>query len=273
MSKFRRIKHRVDFILNILQKILIILILQLFCSPQNIIAQDTLSVEKPSKQGKKEKRAADTLSSDSLVVNDPVKSRKKGKTTVMDITNDSLPVPVSLKPVRKGDPMKATMISAVFPGGGQLYNRKYWKLPVVYAVFGGLFYSISKNSENYQLYYKGYMDFTDDIKETDSYLDFVPGDPAAYDPVLHPGTANPASTANVEEQMLRLIDYHKRYRDLSIILTGVWYLVQLLDANVDASLMEYDVSDNLELTFYPSMITLPGRSSAAGLNLHLTIAF
>lgn len=169
--------------------------------------------------------------------------------------------------------MKATMMSAVFPGGGQLLNRKYWKLPIVYAGFGALFYSISSNSKNYQLYYKGYMDFTDDIKETDSYLDFVPGNRAAYDPVFAPDKYNPANAALVEERMLRLVDYHKRYRDLSIILTGVWYLAQLLDANVDASLMEYDVSDNLALSVYPSMITLPGRSSVAGLNLHLTMAF
>lgn len=259
--------------MDTLKNISIILILQLFCTPQNIIAQDTLSVENSSKKESKEKLTVETLSTDSLVVTNPVKSGKKGKTTVMDITNDTLPEPVSLKPVRKGDPMKATMISAVFPGGGQLFNRKYWKLPIVYAGFGVLFYSISSNSDNYQLYYKGYTDFTDDIKETDSYLDFIPGDPAVYDPVLAPDTYNPALAANVEEQMLRLVDYHKRYRDLSIILTGVWYLVQILDANVDASLMEYDVSDNLELSFYPSMITLPGRSLAAGLNLHLTMAF
>jgi len=190
----------------------------------------------------------------------------------MDISNDTLPVPVSLKQVRKGDPMKATMLSAVFPGGGQIYNRKYWKLPVVYGGFGVLLYTTSSNSKNYQLYYKGYMDFTDDIKETDSYLDFVPGDPSTYDPVLYPG-ANPANTALVEERMLRLVDYHKRYRDLSIILMGVWYMATILDANVDASLMEYDVSDNLELSFYPAMMNFPGRSPVAGLNLQLTMAF
>ena len=233
----------------------------MFCLAQNLIAQDTLSVEKRDS----------ILLSDSLVVNTPEKSRKRGKTTVIDISNDTVPVPVSLKPVRKGDPMKASMMSAVFPGGGQIFNRKYWKLPIVYAGFGVLLYTTSSNSKNYQMYYKGYMDFTDDIKETDSYLDFVPGDRESYDPI-YPGS-NPASTALVEERMLRLVDYHKRYRDLSIILMGVWYMASILDANVDASLMEYDVSDNLELSFFPSMINLPGRSSVAGLNLHLTMAF
>jgi hypothetical protein len=256
-----------------LQKILIIFIPVMLWAPQSITAQDTLSVNKTSGSGKEAKKADDAITSDTLVVTNPPRSRKKDKTTVIDITNDTLPVPASPVVKRKGDPMKATMMSVVFPGGGQIYNRKYWKLPIVYIGFGALLYSISSNSKNYQLYYKGYMDFTDDIKETDSYLDFVPGDPAAYDPVLYPDTYNPANAAQVEEKMLRLVDYHKRYRDLSFILTGVWYMAQILDANVDASLMEYDVSDNLELTFYPSMITLPGRSPGAGLNLHLTMTF
>jgi hypothetical protein len=187
--------------------------------------------------------------------------------------SDTLFVPPNLKPKRKSDPMKATMMSVVFPGGGQIYNKKYWKLPIVYVGFGALFYAIQSNSKNYQMYYKGYMDFTDDIKETNSYLDFVPGDPAAYDPVLYPETYDPANAQLIEEKMLRLIDYHKRYRDLSIILTGVWYLAQILDANVDASLMEYDVSDNLDITFSPTMINIPGRQPGTGLNLQLTLAF
>ncbi|MBI5010393.1 MAG: hypothetical protein HZB98_12260 [Bacteroidia bacterium] len=120
------------------------------------------------------------------------------------------------------------------------------------------------------------MDFTDEIPETTRYFEFLNPDiydPSTYDPVLHPETYDPANAQLVEEKMLRLVDYHKRYRDLSIILTGVWYMAQILDANVDASLMDYDVSDNLELTFYPSMITLPGRSPGAGFNIHLTMAF
>jgi len=241
--------------------------------PQNIIAQDTLSVKKPSGEEKKEQKADQSQASDSLIVTKSSKSKNKQKTTVVDISNDTLHFLAVPKPKKKGDPMKATMMSAVFPGGGQIYNKKYWKLPIVYAGFGVLFYAIRSNSTNYQMYYKGYMDFTDDIKETNSYLDFVPGDPAAYDPVLYPETYNPANAQAIEEKMLRLVDYHKRYRDLSIILTGVWYMAQILDANVDASLMEYDVSDNLEITFAPTMINIPGRPPGTGLNLQLTMVF
>ena len=259
------------FILKIFHKITIILFLQLFCASQNITAQDTLVVTTPSGSDKKEKIRNDSFLADTLVVTKASRTKKRQETTIVDISNDTMGEPVKMKPLRKGDPMKATMMSAVFPGGGQIYNRKYWKLPIVYAGFGALIYSFSSNSNFYQMYYKGYMDFTDDIRETDSYLEFVPGDPTVYDPV-YPG-ANPASTVLVKERMIRLMDYHKRYRDLSIILTGVWYLAQILDANVDASLMEYDVSDNLDLTFYPSVIKTPGGPSGPGFNLALRMTF
>jgi hypothetical protein len=156
--------------------------------------------------------------------------------------------------------MKASMLSAVFPGGGQIYNRKYWKLPIVYGGFGALFYMYKTNSDNYQMYYKGYLDLTDKTRGGSSYLKFI----TDY---------NPANDSWYGEQMLRLIDYHKRYRDLSYILTGVWYLAQILDANVDASLLNYDVSENLDLTLAPKMFNTPGMQPFAGLGLRFTLTF
>ena len=79
------------------------------------------------------------------------------------------------------------MLAVAFPGLGQIYNRKYWKIPVVYAGFGALFYTASFNSKNYKLYMKAYQDFTDDIPETQSYMSLIiPADPKTYDPVLYP---------------------------------------------------------------------------------------
>lgn len=235
-----------------IRKILILAVLFVICTLKVIVAQDTLSISEDLKQDRK---------------------LRKERTTVTDVTNDTLPVIVKPSKIRNGDTMKATMMSAVFPGGGQIYNRKYWKLPIVYAGFGGLIYFFTSNTNNYQMYYRGYMDFKDDIPETDSYTKFILFDPKTYDPVLHPESYNPATAKLIEERILRMVDYHKRYRDLSIILTGVWYMAQILDANVDASLMNYDVSDNLELSFYPSMMTLPGRAPGTSFNLHLTLAF
>jgi hypothetical protein len=183
------------------------------------------------------------------------------------------------KPVKhkfQAEPLKATMMAVVFPGLGQIYNRKYWKIPLVYAGFGGLIYSAGINSKNYNLHMKAYQDFNDVIPETQSYLvleSLKNLDPTTYDPVLYPATANPSTTQYVKDGMLRLIDYYKRYRDLSYIGIAGWYLLSVLDANVDASLFNYDISDNLELAVFPVQISLPGGFMGAGVNVGMKITF
>jgi hypothetical protein len=183
------------------------------------------------------------------------------------------------KPVKhkfQAEPLKATMMAVVFPGLGQIYNRKYWKIPLVYAGFGGLIYSAGINSKNYNLHMKAYQDFNDVIPETQSYLvleSLKNLDPTTYDPVLYPATANPSTTQYVKDGMLRLIDYYKRYRDLSYIGIAGWYLLSVLDANVDASLFNYDISDNLEIAVFPVQISLPGGFMGAGVNVGMKITF
>jgi hypothetical protein len=183
------------------------------------------------------------------------------------------------KPVKhkfQAEPLKATMMAVVFPGLGQIYNRKYWKIPLVYAGFGGLIYSAGINSKNYNLHMKAYQDFIDVIPETQSYLVLASLknlDPTTYDPVLYPATANPSTTQYVKDGMLRLIDYYKRYRDLSYIGIAGWYLLSVLDANVDASLFNYDISDNLEIAVFPVQISLPGGFMGAGVNVGMKITF
>lgn len=169
------------------------------------------------------------------------------------------------------EPLKATMLAVALPGMGQVYNRKYWKIPVVYAGFGGLVYAIGKNSTFYSTYMKAYQDFTDDIPETNSYMTLkgLEGeDPASYDRIK-----NPKSYSHYKDQMLRLIDYYKRYRDLSYIGIGFWYIITILDANVDASLFNYDVSNNLDFAVSPVHTTLPGGGSGAGINVSLVLNF
>lgn len=169
--------------------------------------------------------------------------------------------------------MKATMMAVAFPGLGQIYNRKYWKIPLVYAGFGGLAYYLSYNSSNYDIFIKAYQDFTDKIPETQSYLKIIRADPVDYDPVLHPDTYEPSSAKYYEDGMLRTIDAFKRYRDLSYIGIGVWYLISILDANVDASLYNYDVSENLNIAIFPGQVMLPGGFTGAGLNVGITVIF
>ncbi len=165
------------------------------------------------------------------------------------------------------------MLAIAFPGLGQIYNRKFWKVPFVYAGFGGLVYVLSFNSSSYNTYLKAYQDFTDLVPETDSYLSLLKNaDPTTYDPVLHPGTYKIAQTTWYKERMLKGIDYYKKYRDLSYIGFAVWYIVTILDANVDASLFNYDISDNLDLDVTPVQMSMSGQAGI-GLNLSLRVTF
>jgi hypothetical protein len=211
--------------LKTFQKILIILILQLFCIQHNIFAQDTIPVTKP----------------------------------------------VKLK--FKAESLRATMLAVAFPGLGQIYNRKYWKIPLVYAGFGALIYSARFNSSNYNIYMVAYQDFTDVIPETKSYQDLIKADPETYDPVLHPDTYDPSTASYYKDAMLRQVDYYKRYRDLSYIGIAGWYLISILDANVDASLFNYDISDNLDIAVVPVQLSLPGGFMGAGLYVSLKVTF
>jgi len=167
------------------------------------------------------------------------------------------------------------MLAIAFPGMGQVYNRKFWKVPIVYAGFGGVLFAANYNSTRYITYLKAYQDLTDAIPQTDSYLN-LPGlrdvDPRTYDPVLYPKTYKPADYSWYKDRMLRMVDYFKKYRDLSYIGIAAWYLLTILDANVDASLFNYDISDNLDLEVQPVMI--PAMSQALpGLNLSLKVTF
>jgi hypothetical protein len=190
------------------------------------------------------------------------------------VSSDTVPVFKKTKKNFEPYPLKATMLAAAFPGTGQIYNRKYWKVPFVYAGFGGLGYAVVFNTQNYNKYIKAYQDFTDKIPETDSYVPLVPASipPEEYDPVLHPETYNPSTASWVSDAMIRQIDYFRRYRDLSYIGIGVWYLVTILDANVDASLFNYDVNENLNLTLAPVQVPLY-NITAFGVGLSMKINF
>ena len=173
----------------------------------------------------------------------------------------------------KPETLRATMLAVSFPGLGQIYNRKVWKIPLVYAGFGALIYSAGFNSNHYLMYMKAYQDFTDNEPKTQSYLKLIGADPSTYDPVLYPNTYSPSAYSYYKEAMLRYVDYYKRYRDLSYIGIAGWYLISILDANVDASLFNYDISPNLNITLLPMQMSLPGGFVGAGLSVDLKINF
>jgi hypothetical protein len=233
----------------VIRNILIILLVQLLFIPQISFAQDT------------------TLITGKAIKKPPVNQLNS------TIRKDSLPASPIIKKKFSPDPLKATMLAVAFPGFGQIYNRKVWKIPLVYAGFGGLIYSVKYNSKNYNKFLTAYKDFTDTNPETASYLTIITADPSTYDPVRNPGTYSKTNEQYYKDGMLRNLDYFKRYRDLSYIGIAGWYLITILDANVDASLFNYDVSDNLDLSLFPTQVALPGGYFGAGINMGLTINF
>ena len=128
---------------------------------------------------------------------------------------------------------KATLYSAVLPGLGQAYNRKYWKIPVIYAGFGALAYFITTNTRNYR-------DFR-----------------TAYNIVYTSDTTAFAGNELVVKYNANLTqlqegrNYYRRNTELSWIIAGVLYLLQIVDASVDANLYNFDVSDDVSLQFTP----------------------
>ncbi len=176
--------------------------------------------------------------------------------------------PADSVPVRKErarrytiEPIRSTMFAAALPGLGQIYNRKYWKVPIVYAGFGALGYAVTYNTRNYNSLISAYQDFTDIIPETDSYLDVLVNlNPEQYDPVLHPETYNPSTSAWVKTNLLNGVDYYRKYRDLSYIGIVAWYLFTIIDAHVDGSLFDYDITDDLRASVVPLNFNYTGVS-------------
>lgn len=123
-------------------------------------------------------------------------------------------------------------MSAIFPGLGQIYNRKYWKLPILYGGFVGLSYAISWNNRYYQDYFHAYKDIMDDDPETNSWHDFLRygQDPETVD------------TAWLKDVLRRGKNYYRRYRDLSIIGTVALYAIGIMDAYVDAQLFDFEIT-------------------------------
>jgi len=140
-------------------------------------------------------------------------------------------------------PRKATIYSAVLPGLGQIYNRKYWKVPFVYGGFGALGYLIHWNQTRLDMVTQGYFDISDKNPETRSYEKIEE---------LKGRDWNNAGVIKDTQSVLRQsIDSYRRQRDLVIIGTVGFYLFNILDANVNAHLIDFDISEDLTVVMVP----------------------
>ena len=139
---------------------------------------------------------------------------------------------------------RALWLAIVIPGAGQIYNRKYWKLPIVYGGFVGCAYAMRWNNQMYRDYSQAYMDIMDNDPNTQSYNQF-----------LHLGAKIDESNIERYQKLFKSRkDKFRRWRDLSYFcLVGV-YALSVVDAYVDASLSEFDISNNLSLRVEPTVI-------------------
>ncbi len=158
-------------------------------------------------------------------------------------------------------PKKASMYSAILPGMGQAYNKKYWKIPVIYAGFGAFGYFIHWNNGNYKTMKQAYSDFTDGDDSTNSYLD-LPG-VEYFDLTTEPDITN-FKTALIKRQ-----DYYRRNRDLLVISTVLFYGLNIIDASVDAHFFDFDISEDLSLNWQPTMSYF-NKQTVYGLNCSFT---
>lgn len=164
------------------------------------------------------------------------------------------------------EPKRALWLAIVLPGAGQIYNRKYWKLPLVYGGFVGCIYAMQWNNTMYRDYSQAYQDIMDNDPTTQSYNQF-----------LHLGTRiTSANMAQYQSIFKSRKDRYRRWRDLSFFcLLGV-YALSIVDAYVDASLSEFDISDDLSLRLEPTVITSQKARSplhASALGIHCSLQF
>lgn len=141
------------------------------------------------------------------------------------------------------DPKRAMWLAMVIPGGGQIYNRKYWKLPLIYGGFIGCVYAMTWNNTMYRDYSQAYIDIMDNDENTKSYENFLP---PTYD-------VN-ANMDRLKDLFKRRKNYYRRYRDLSMFCMIGVYALSILDAYIDAEMSSFDISDDLTLKVKPTIM-------------------
>ncbi len=162
------------------------------------------------------------------------------------------------------DPQRALWLALVLPGAGQIYNRKYWKLPIVYGGFIGCIYALTWNNMMYKDYSQAYLDIMDDDPGT-----------ASYNKFLHLGTQITGANETRYKQIFKTRkDKYRRWRDMSFfVMIGV-YALSVIDAYVDAELSVFDISKDLSLRIEPTVMPIqqtskPLQAQSLGVNCSL----
>ncbi|MDR0421885.1 MAG: DUF5683 domain-containing protein [Proteiniphilum sp.] len=190
-------------------------------------------------------------SKDEAKIQDSVRPETAPSLALAGITSDKFLAPAC---VFSPSPRKAILYAAIFPGLGQAYNRKYWKLPIIYGGIAGLTYAISWNNGYYQDYLGAYKDIRDDNPDTNRWHKVLP-----YG--QNPELIDIPWFTNVLQQRK---DRYRYYKDLSIIITVGVYFLSIIDAYVDAQLFNFDMSPDLSMRITPAVIREEGKYNQGG---------
>ena len=160
------------------------------------------------------------------------------------------------------DSNRSLWLAMVFPGAGQIYNRKYWKLPIVYGGFVGCAYALNWNNKMYKDYSQAYLDIMDDDPNTKSYEDFLPLN---------------SSITGQEERFKEIFkkrkDAYRRQRDLSIFCFIGVYILSIIDAYVDAELSDFDITKDLGLKVEPTIFNDGKSKNINSVGLQCSLKF
>ncbi len=203
----------------------------------------------------------DSIVDAELLVKTPIEAEMTEEDGHTVVVADDYPYGFDGKKIFNPDPTRAVWMSALFPGLGQIYNRRYWKLPIVVAGFMGLGYGLSWNNTQYKDYSNGYMDLMSGDPNKKSYMNFFP-----------PNTDEDSLDKNWLKSVLQSRkNYFRRNRDLCIICMVGVYLIAIIDAYVDAQLAHFDISPDLSMDISPGFYTEPvTRKYSVGLNWAFT---
>lgn len=208
---------------------------------------DTIGLSAPVGQG------AEVVGSDIWMAGDTLRS--------MPVDTLNIVMPDEVK-IFNPDPTRAVWLSALFPGLGQIYNRRYWKLPVIIGGFMGLGYATSWNNSMLSDYTRAYSDLLDSDPTTKSYMDFFP--PTTQESDL--------DKTWLQRVMKSRKDYYRRNRDLCIICMVGVYLLAMVDAYVDAQLSHFDISPSLSMDVAPAIIP-DARNTRPGVGMQWALNF
>lgn len=156
--------------------------------------------------------------------------------------------------LKKSKPSRAFLYSAIVPGLGQAYNKKYWKIPVVYSALGSAAFFFNKNNLQYKRYLKGLVELYQYDQDTTTALTIFEAD---------------ADKSKLTLQK----DVYRRNRDLNMILFFAVYLLNAVDANIDAHLSDFDVSDDLSIQIKPDVLPIYAIRNYNTIGLTLCLKF